>query len=670
MTRDDIKSLSDNVSGTVASDVVAVIDNINNITREMNKSEAAISPYRQVTESSASIPSKLCEAQDVMLNISYDLLSSLDREMSLIQNVAQTFYDMDKGLANEAGKLSTGKELFSNSAESIDATLNKLISQEISAKTTFNGQYLFDIGNVTEGKVGSVSMADINNMLGTGSLKGALHDNFDSERMSAKSTMESINNFRDTIGSSTNLQGSAWNLVSEKLGRYSDMMQLRIDSANKLEDAMTKALTLIKEYMGDYQVLDDSRLPELRQTLIEIKEALRQAKEICSATIEVTICDEKGRVIGSYTTYAYSAEARAEASAYIAWAENQIIEISEEIAKLEGLPEIMRRAQNIVNEAMVEVYASYGVEVSGIVTGKESSYIPPSYTPYVEQPIKEFVIESEKDPRTNIFKNETIYNNSSRLQEKYGSYENYLNGVEAKYNPALNPNMEDNGKKLTYDFKIDYDILKLDKEKEEPAPVWVVKQINVDSINNPLGIPYYSQNDYADKVFGSKSAYSGVASTMSGLTKDASIDPTSLYEKMGSVEKSDGLFFCSDDAMKVYEEFGINAEYIPLSGSRNMAGNIQSQINEGKAIMCSNKVSEYLILPSYEEGKVIFYNPEYSSDNGIYELNDLVQSGKMGNLSYGISYSSKNEPQEQPVILLTGDIYREVGKETFGCLSK
>ena len=86
-----------------------------------------------------------------------------------------------------------------------------------------------------------------------------------------------------------------------------------------------------------------------------------------------------------------------------------------------------------------------------------------------------------------------------------------------------------------------------------------------------------------------------------------------------------------------------------------------------------HKISESgsLLLSSADKMiPVITFNPEYSSDNGIYELNDLVQSGKMGNLSYGISYSSKNEPQEQPVILLTGDIYREVGKETFGCLSK
>lgn len=74
---------------------------------------------------------------------------------------------------------------------------------------------------------------------------------------------------------------------------------------------MTKALTLIKDYMGDYKVLDDSRLPKLRQMLIDVKAA------------------------------------RTEASEFIVLTENQIIEISKEIAKLEDLPEIIRRSYNI-----------------------------------------------------------------------------------------------------------------------------------------------------------------------------------------------------------------------------------------------------------------------------------------------------------------------------------
>ena len=44
----------------------------------------------------------------VAVTVDFSLSSGLlDREMTLIQSVAQTFYDMDKGLADAAGNLAT-----------------------------------------------------------------------------------------------------------------------------------------------------------------------------------------------------------------------------------------------------------------------------------------------------------------------------------------------------------------------------------------------------------------------------------------------------------------------------------------------------------------------------------------------------------------------------------
>ena len=44
--------------------------------------------------------------------------------------------------------------------------------------------------------------------------------------------------------------------------------------ADILEKAMVDALTLIKEYMGDYEELDDSKLPELRTKVEQIKKQI------------------------------------------------------------------------------------------------------------------------------------------------------------------------------------------------------------------------------------------------------------------------------------------------------------------------------------------------------------------------------------------------------------
>ena len=461
LSRDDINRLDLNEQGTVASDVVTVIENLNKIVAEMNKSDAAIAPMRQTTTSTAPIPAQLSQSQDVFLNISHDLLCRLDREMTLIQSVAQTFYDMDKGLADAAGNLATGGNLFTNSAESIDATLSRMISEEISARTTFNGTFLYDMTSLTEGKVGSISMVDIDKMLGESGLTGALHDNFESERNSATQTKIAIDGFIDIISSSTNLQGDAWKLVGQKLSTYSELMQTRIESADKLEAAMTEALTKIKNYMGDYEVLDDSRLPELRSTLEQIKKDLAHAKKVVSATkvVQEWVVDNAGnQYYKEYTVYVYDAASRQEAQEYIEWATVEIPIIEAEKAKLEGLPEIMRQAQDVINQAMVEIYGDYGVKTSEIVSGKESTYIPPSYTRHTPVDIPEYTgPEQTADKRESIFRGRFWYGEGK--EQIYGSYEDYLNGVKAEDNPTYNKDLEDSGISSEYEYDMTYDIL-------------------------------------------------------------------------------------------------------------------------------------------------------------------------------------------------------------------
>ena len=111
-------------------------------------------------------------------------------------------------------------------------------------------------------------------MYSGGQLIGVLKNNIDAEIPDARNTKNQINSFRSVIGNSKNLQGEMWNQVSKKLDKYSSLMDLRVESMEKLEAAYIKALQIVTDYMGDYDELDDSKLPELKESLLQLEKAI------------------------------------------------------------------------------------------------------------------------------------------------------------------------------------------------------------------------------------------------------------------------------------------------------------------------------------------------------------------------------------------------------------
>ena len=49
-----------------------------------------------------------------------------------------------------------------------------------------------------------------------------------------------------------------WNKVSQKLDKYNNLMDLRVKSMEKLEDAYRSALKLLNDYMEGYEELEIS----------------------------------------------------------------------------------------------------------------------------------------------------------------------------------------------------------------------------------------------------------------------------------------------------------------------------------------------------------------------------------------------------------------------------
>ncbi|MGM9877424.1 MAG: hypothetical protein ACI33S_02125, partial [Bacilli bacterium] len=524
-----------------------------------------------------------------------------------------------------------------------------------------NSSFLYDLPSAVAGKVYKSEVES--------ALSGGLHANFASEIESAKSTKTQIDNFASAIGSS--LKGEAWNKVKNNLNNYSNLMDERIDSANTLEEAMKEALTLVLEYMEDYDELDDSKLPEIRDILEKIKEEIENANMVINKTVVQEETDENGKV-KKYTRYMYSQESRNKAREYIVWAEEEIIKIEKEIVKLEGLAEIMRRALDIVNAALMSVYESYGKQISDIVTGDTTSFTMPTYTRYEAKEIAVYQEKEKEEEKIGFFaKAEYLLAGGDK---KYGSIEDYQNKVQLKYNPEYS-DIKDLGKKLNFELDTSYDLLKptainsnvkieekleatpLSMEKNIETSTWNVKDINPNSIDNPLGIPYYNQNDYGPAMSKAGCGYSTAAMITSGLAKDDSIDPISFYEtakggkeynpyssissaQFDVLEGANGPY--GDSAKQMYEEMGITTEHLNLRGDPHLSATLQSHIDEGKALLVSNGSHDVLIAPSYEEGKVVFYDPYFSKYNGIYTIDELIDSERINRLTFGVAYSSNN----------------------------
>ena len=466
-------------SGTVAADMYSTVSSINNIRNAVGAVEVQSPTYT----STSTIPGNLMNAETSLLGISNDLNGTILNETKVISSIAQVFFDMDRERTAAASALSDGSEL--NFDESgYTAMLNDILAFDVTSELKFES-FMFDPFSHTEGNSGKLCLSDLNSMLSGGSLAGPLHDNLESERQSAKATLTELDNLNTMISSGTNFQGDIWKAVSDRLTEYSELMNLRIESADKLEAAMAKAIKLIIDYMGEYEELDDSKLPELKEKAEQIKQNILDAENIINAThnVSVPVDDGNGGTTYKYVIqYVYSASARTDAKNYITQARSLLIEINKEINKLENLPIVLAKAEQIINDALSEIYGSYGTRASNAVTGKTVSYIPPQNTNYVApayKPVERVsttrVIEGKVD--------QARFYMTPALQAQYGSYEDYLNGVLKENNPMYNHELEDNG--IEPGQSLDDKIFDDEPEPENPDDTTDTPETGDDVGDNP-----------------------------------------------------------------------------------------------------------------------------------------------------------------------------------------
>ena len=468
--------------GTVGSDMYTITKLINNVRNNMN-SDVLGMPENM---SSTSVPNDFSKVQNSLFGISGDLNRALYKETGIIARIAQVFCDMDTERSAAAESLNNGTESNFNESKYIDI-LNNLVSVDITSNITFDN-FMFKPEEIVIGNSGRLYASDIDAMLSGNSLIGPLGENIKNERINAKNTKNEIDNMISTISFGSNFSGNVWTSVCDRLAKYGELMNTRIKSADILETAFVKALILLKNYMGDYEELDDSKLPELKESVNKLKIDITDANNIINATHLVDY--KKTNEDGTETTYQirqymYSAETRRNTISFLRKAEKALIQIEELILKLEGLPIVIAQAQQIINDALVEVYSTYGAQTSNIVVGKEVSYIPPVNTNFTVPTLSqnEHWKYSQDIPEDKV----TLPEFYSRhdLIIKYGaSYKDYLNGVEHTNASLYNSLYKENS--INVDINYDSEsIIESYNEITEVPPIIVIPDDAGYYINKP-----------------------------------------------------------------------------------------------------------------------------------------------------------------------------------------
>lgn len=92
----------------------------------------------------------------------------------------------------------------------------------------------------------------------------------------ANKIRDSIDNFM--VNAKANLKGDAYTAGINQLKVFKDAMNKRAMVMDTLAGAINEAMSKLNDYMGEYDVLDDGKLIELRETIARTESLINEAR--------------------------------------------------------------------------------------------------------------------------------------------------------------------------------------------------------------------------------------------------------------------------------------------------------------------------------------------------------------------------------------------------------
>lgn len=165
------------------------------------------------------------------------------------------------------------------------------------------------------------------------------------------------------------LVGTNWDGYRNKFSALNKAIQTRISLAKKLGAAIQEALQLLKDYLGEDQMLDTSQLQEYKKQRDICQNSIDNLNAMLTETTEVRYTDENGQTRIT-TTALYDAN---EVRAQISQAQETLKELDRLITKIEGLDAVYSQAEAILQTAFSGI-ASFQSEVESVVPDATYSY--------------------------------------------------------------------------------------------------------------------------------------------------------------------------------------------------------------------------------------------------------------------------------------------------------
>ena len=349
-----------------------VVGNANSIITSANNTTCAnkgISDNAFFNGSTAVFPNSLNTANSFLYGKTADLLGYVKQDMSSLQSVLEGKVTLENYLLSETFKLTSGSADSTNPDIGLDNTVTSLIDPAIMS--------VFE-DNIKTGKVGMISVGDLSNAL---SSDGIIMQGLSNEIADAQDLSNMINNF---VGS-LEYNGEDWKAIKDHFEGYEELCSKRIEAANILKVAYEDAINLVKNYIYPDENMDDGRIPEFKEKILNLIHDINRAKDQikCLQAENVTLshtqpdCHTITDVNGRDHTYCdwspvYAARAQIAANNETIASLNEQIEIAEAakkeaeiyLARLEGLNTVINEANNILSQGINEANSLYGTALN------------------------------------------------------------------------------------------------------------------------------------------------------------------------------------------------------------------------------------------------------------------------------------------------------------------
>ena len=211
-----------------------------------------------------------------------------------------------------------------------------------------------------------IYLDEIEAVLGSG-----INSSLTTDSTESKSLNDTLTSYINT--SQSTLKGEQWDKSRAKMQTFNEALNTRIALAQKLGEAIQKALTLLKDYLGEDAMLDTEQLPEYQQKRQECQASIEKLTAMLSETRTVTHTGADGK---TYTTTEPVYD-RATVQAQIDLANEILRELDRIIAKIEGLEAVYNQALAILEEAFAGIQPFQNqvtsITPSGIFTYKPAT---------------------------------------------------------------------------------------------------------------------------------------------------------------------------------------------------------------------------------------------------------------------------------------------------------